>query len=57
MVTGAGSGIGRACATHLAADGFAVVANDRVAEGVEETRQLLRDQGGSPYLTAEHVTA
>jgi NAD(P)-dependent dehydrogenase (short-subunit alcohol dehydrogenase family) len=47
VVTGAGSGIGRACAIRLAADGFAVVANDRVAEGVEETRQLVHDQGGT----------
>jgi len=46
-VTGAGSGIGRACAIRLAADGFAVVANDRAADGVEETRRLIRDQGGT----------
>ena len=37
LVTGAGSGIGRAVATGLAADGFTVVLAGRRAEALEET--------------------
>jgi NAD(P)-dependent dehydrogenase (short-subunit alcohol dehydrogenase family) len=36
VVTGAGSGIGRAIANRLLADGLAVVANDLVADGLTE---------------------
>jgi len=45
VVTGAGSGIGRACARRLAADGFAVVVNDIVAAAAEQTAVLLGGVG------------
>ncbi|HWE10055.1 MAG TPA: SDR family NAD(P)-dependent oxidoreductase, partial [Solirubrobacteraceae bacterium] len=35
MVTGAGSGIGRACATRFAAEGARVVVSDRDREQLE----------------------
>jgi NAD(P)-dependent dehydrogenase (short-subunit alcohol dehydrogenase family) len=46
LVTGAGSGIGRASAVRLSADGFAVVVNDISSEAVEDTRRLLLAGGG-----------
>jgi NAD(P)-dependent dehydrogenase (short-subunit alcohol dehydrogenase family) len=55
LVTGAGSGIGRACAIRLAADGFAVVANDISSEAVEETRRLLSAAGGQALVEAGDV--
>jgi NAD(P)-dependent dehydrogenase (short-subunit alcohol dehydrogenase family) len=55
LVTGAGSGIGRACAIRLAADGFAVVANDISSEALEETRRLLVARGGQPVVEVGDV--
>ena len=40
LITGAGSGIGRACALALSADGFAVVLAGRRLERLEETAAL-----------------
>ena len=45
IVTGAGSGIGRASARLFAAEGASVVATD-LAEGVEETVREIHGAGG-----------
>jgi NAD(P)-dependent dehydrogenase (short-subunit alcohol dehydrogenase family) len=46
LVTGAGSGIGRASALAFAAAGAAVVVSDIAAEGGEETAAMVRAAGG-----------
>jgi 3-oxoacyl-[acyl-carrier protein] reductase len=46
IVTGAGSGIGRACALLMAEEGAKVVATDILAGRVEETARLIEDDGG-----------
>ena len=46
LVTGAASGIGRATALAFAASGASVMLADIDTAGGEETRQLIRDQGG-----------
>ncbi|MAW99482.1 MAG: oxidoreductase [Sphingomonas sp.] len=48
IVTGAGSGIGRATAMAFAAEGAQVVAGDR-SEAVHATVELIRSAGGSAY--------
>ncbi|WP_019516994.1 SDR family NAD(P)-dependent oxidoreductase [Sphingomonas sp. Mn802worker] len=45
IVTGAGSGIGRAAATLFAAEGARVVVAD-LSEGAEDTARLIREAGG-----------
>jgi NAD(P)-dependent dehydrogenase (short-subunit alcohol dehydrogenase family) len=46
LVTGAGSGIGRATALRLARDGAAVVAADIEAPRAEDTARLVEDAAG-----------
>jgi NAD(P)-dependent dehydrogenase (short-subunit alcohol dehydrogenase family) len=46
LVTGAGSGIGKACAAAFARKGAKVVVSDMVAKGGEETAQSIREAGG-----------
>jgi NAD(P)-dependent dehydrogenase (short-subunit alcohol dehydrogenase family) len=54
LVTGAGSGLGRACAQIFAREGAAVVVADIRPEGGEETVQLIRDAGGeASFVTAD----
>jgi NAD(P)-dependent dehydrogenase (short-subunit alcohol dehydrogenase family) len=46
LVTGAGSGIGKACAVAFAREGAKVVVSDVVAKGGEETARMIRETGG-----------
>jgi NAD(P)-dependent dehydrogenase (short-subunit alcohol dehydrogenase family) len=47
LVTGAGSGLGRATARQLAAEGAAVAGLDIVTEAVEKTAAEIAEQGGT----------
>ena len=49
MVTGAGSGIGRATATAFAAHGARVVVVDLDAEGAQATEESIRAEGGEAF--------
>lgn len=46
LITGAGSGIGRASALAFAKEGAKVVVADVVAEGGEETVRMIKEKGG-----------
>ncbi|RKH51378.1 SDR family oxidoreductase [Corallococcus sp. AB050B] len=56
LVTGAGSGIGRATALALAREGARVVAAGRRVEPLEETARLAREMGGQVVARAADVT-
>lgn len=56
VVTGGGSGIGRATAARFAEEGALVVVNDLVAERVAETVAAIRDKGGHAEAQAGDVT-
>jgi 2-hydroxycyclohexanecarboxyl-CoA dehydrogenase len=54
VVTGAGSGMGRAIAVRLAADGAAVAIWDVNGEGAAETAKMITDAGGTSLaITAD----
>lgn len=50
IVTGAGSGIGRASARLFASEGASVVAVDRSRDALEETVALIKDDGGNAIV-------
>ena len=59
LVTGGGTGIGRACAARLAADGAAVTICGRIVEKLEEAAKRIETQaghGGSVQWTTADVT-
>lgn len=56
VVTGAGSGIGRAFAMELAQRGGRVVCSDIVLERAEETARLIHDKGGDALALATDVS-
>lgn len=56
VVTGAGSGICRAIAVRLAAEGAKVVATDVNAAGLEETVGIIRQAGGEAAAKVADVT-
>jgi NAD(P)-dependent dehydrogenase (short-subunit alcohol dehydrogenase family) len=57
LVTGAGSGLGRACAISLSRRGARVAATDVRAEAAEDTARLLRSKGGDAMAHALDVTS
>ena len=56
IVTGAGSGIGRASARLFAAEGAQVVAVDLVEAAVDETAEMIRKDGGTVSSVAADVS-
>ena len=56
MVTGAGSGIGRACAKKLADEGAKVVVTDIDSEGMAITTSAIEAAGGTAFAFAQDVT-
>jgi 3-oxoacyl-[acyl-carrier protein] reductase len=57
VVTGAGRGIGRAIATRLAQDGFAVLATDIDGAAAQDTAATLRAQGLAAHAAPLDVTS
>jgi len=56
IVTGAASGIGRACAVALADEGVAVLATDIDDSGTKETVDLIEKRGGKALAANHDVT-
>ena len=56
LVTGAGSGIGRACAQRLAAEGAVVVATDIDDAQGKQTVAAITDAGGTARYIHQDVT-
>lgn len=56
LVTGAGSGIGRACALAYAREGAKVMVSDINAANGEATTELIRDAGGTASFYKTDVT-
>src|SRR4051794_18198116 len=56
LVTGAGSGIGRALALELAARGGAIALAGRRAEPLNETAALVAGRGGSAHVITADLT-
>ena len=55
IITGAGSGIGRACAQAMAADGASVYHTDINPEAGRDTDALIAGDGGSSYFAVQDV--
>lgn len=56
IITGAGSGIGRASAEQLASRGYAVVLAGRTHKSLDELRELLEKRGQNAVVAVTDVT-
>ncbi|HEY2106709.1 MAG TPA: SDR family NAD(P)-dependent oxidoreductase, partial [Candidatus Binataceae bacterium] len=56
LVTGGGSGMGRASAIEFAAQGARVLVADYVPEGGERTTAVIRDKGGEAIFVPVDVS-
>ncbi|MGO9062803.1 MAG: SDR family NAD(P)-dependent oxidoreductase [Candidatus Binataceae bacterium] len=56
LITGSGSGIGRAGAQWFAREGAKIAVVDIVREGGEETVKLIKDQGGEAFFIHADMT-
>jgi NAD(P)-dependent dehydrogenase (short-subunit alcohol dehydrogenase family) len=56
LVTGGGSGIGRAASLRLARDGVKVMIADYVPEGAERTVKMIKESGGEAACIAVDVS-
>jgi len=56
LITGAGSGIGRAMALLFAREGAHIVAGDISADGNAETVSMIEEQGGKAFVVRLNVT-
>ncbi len=56
LVTGAGSGIGRADAMVMAARGATLIVNDRDAAGTQETVDLIQKAGGRAFACVADIS-
>ncbi|MFN3231737.1 MAG: SDR family NAD(P)-dependent oxidoreductase [Alphaproteobacteria bacterium] len=56
LITGAGSGLGRAAAQALAGEGATIVVTDVNVDGAEETAKLIEDAGGKAWFQRQDVT-
>jgi NAD(P)-dependent dehydrogenase (short-subunit alcohol dehydrogenase family) len=56
LVTGAGRGLGRACAQILAREGASVVVADMVAETGEDTVRVIKEAGGNAVFSLTNVS-
>src|SRR5215213_2371508 len=56
LVTGAASGIGRACARLFAEQGASVIVSDVAAEGGEEMARLIQEAGGKAAFIRADVS-
>jgi NAD(P)-dependent dehydrogenase (short-subunit alcohol dehydrogenase family) len=56
LVTGGGSGIGRATSLRVAQEGGKVMIADYVPEGAERTVKMIKDAGGTASCVAADVS-